>query len=381
MKELFFPWNNWHAGVGGSFKAEYLDPAGFLPAAQKWGAAGTDAFKRLTGANTIEDDILIPAFKRFSQSRLNTALKRDNATGNRSVTPAGKMTVIEARRLLRPIFETIDVNFYSSRDTSGIHPFGQSTDFVPGKAIHLPVDQFFLNTSLIAGDGEGGLGGLKLTSARGFESFASLTQQENRDLVSRKLVRLNGVSGDTQFGWFVPGASFGDNALIDECLRQGIVTPHFLAAALAVDLENPVFSERRAALREFLPEQFDFTPAAAGVSPATLPRNAANDLLTAAVLANIDAVTPTVAADSAAGEFRALLSSPDAVKELDRRVADYVARVKARLDAAPANAAARKQELERLFDVLISRRQAVEKHAVLRSLDETGGGLLLPLPP
>src|SRR4051812_15680461 len=26
MKELFFPWNNWHAGVGGSFKADYLDP-------------------------------------------------------------------------------------------------------------------------------------------------------------------------------------------------------------------------------------------------------------------------------------------------------------------------------------------------------------------
>jgi len=43
------------------------------------------------------------------------------------------------------------------------------------------------------------------------------------------------VLGDAHFGWLVPGTSFANNDLIDQCLQLGVVTPHFLAAALAVD--------------------------------------------------------------------------------------------------------------------------------------------------
>jgi hypothetical protein len=380
MKELFFPWNNWHAGVGTSFTAEYLVPGPAAPG--KWPAASTTEFARLTGANILEDDFLKAALKRFSVTRLNTALKRDPATGNPETGAGGKMTVIAGGRLLRPVFETTDVNLYSSVDMSGIHPIGGPAGFAPGRTIGFPVDQFFLNTDLIAGAGEGELGGLGLGSARGFEAAGlSLTQQENKDLITKFLVRLNGVSGDAEFAWLVPGPSFSDNALIDQCLRQGVVTPHFLAAALAVDVENPVFSTRRAALLPFIPDQFDFAPVAAGVNPVGLPRDAANDLLTQAVLTNINAATPAVAVDSPAGEFRALLNSPDAVKELDKRVVDYLDRVKTKLDTAPANAAIRKAELERVFKLVIDRRNLMEKHPVLGNLDETQGKLLLPLAP
>jgi hypothetical protein len=375
MKELFFPWNNWHAGVGTSFPATYLDPNSLAP--DKWPAASTPPFRQLTQANVLEDDILIPAFKRFSLTRMNSAIKRD-AAGNRVVNAAGKSTVTDGRRLLRPLFETTEVNLYSSHDKSGIHPFGPPADFMPTRNIRIPSEQFFLNTNLIAGDGEGSLGGLQLASGQGFTAFANLTQQENKDLVTKFAIKLNGVSGDSEFAWIVPGVSYGNNALLDQCLQLGVVTPHFLAAALAVDVENPAFSTPRASLLDFIPDQFDFTPVAAGVNPTTLPRDAANDLLTQAVIAKINAAGP--ATGSPADEFRTLLKSADAVQELDARVKAYVARVKTKLDTAPANATTRKSELERLFGIVIARRKAMEADPILRTLDETGGQLLLPLP-
>lgn len=377
MKELFFPWNNWSAGVGGSFKADYLDPNGL--AAAPWPAAKTPAFKRFKPANELEDDFLKPALKRFSLSRVNSAIKRDDGTGNRAVGAGGLMTVVEGQRLLRPLLTTADINLYSSQKTSGFHPFGSPTDFVAVQPLGLPVDQFFVNTDLIAGGGEGGLGGLGITAARDFKSFATLSQQENKDLITKFQVKLNGVAGDTEFGWFVPGASYADNALIDQCLQQGIVTPHFLAAVLALDLEQPVFSKKRAALLAFVPDKFDFKPVAVGVNPIDLPRNAADDPLTAAVIARIDAANPT--AGSPADEFRTLLKSADAVKELKKRVGDYAARVRKALDPAPANAAGRKAELERLYKVVIDRRKEMLAHPILRNLDETGGKLLLPSAP
>jgi hypothetical protein len=370
MKELFFPWNNWHAGVGGSFKADYLDPSSL--AADTWPAARTAEFTRLATADQLEDDFLKPALKRFALARLNAALN----AGPLSTT--GTRTVLKARQLLRPLFETTDVNLYSSRNTSGVHPFGQPTDFLATQAINLPVDQFFLNTDLMSGDGEGALGGLRLDSARGFKNVAPLTQQENKELINTFKVKLNGVSGDTEFAWLVPGVSYADNALIDQCLQQGVVSPHFLAAVLAIDLETPVFSTTRAALQVFLPDQFDFTPVATGVSPTSVPHDVSKDRLTAAVIAKIDAGSPVVG--SPPDQFRTLLKSPDAVAVLDQRIVAYRDRVKANLDKAPANAAARKAELERLFKIVLDRRRAMVTHPILKNLDETGGRLLLPLP-
>jgi hypothetical protein len=371
MKELFFPWNNWHAGVGGSFKADYLDPTSFNP--QKWPAASTDDFKKsLRTANQLEDDFLKPTLRKYAHARLNNALRLDPATKTPVVEPNGMMTVVSGRTLLRPLFETTDVNFYSSRNNSGNHPFGKSSDFVADAKIRLPIDQFFLNSDLIAGGAEGELGGLKIASARTFD-FVLPTQQENRDLATKFDVRLANVrGGDTQFAWFVPGASYADNALIDLCLQQGVLTPHFLAAVLAVDLEVPVFSAKRLALLDLLPDQFSFKPVAAGVDPVGVPRDAQGDLLTQAVLAKLESQNP--ASGTPAAEFRDLLKSADAVTELGSRVTQYVARVRARLESA------RQAELERLYALLLDRRRQFEAHPILKNLDETNKTLLLPLP-
>lgn len=378
MKELFFPWNNWHAGVGGSFVAEYLQPDS--PNPDKWPAAGTPPFQRLSTADILEKDFLIPTFKRFNRSRLNAALKRGGVNEDPSMSPAGRMTVLEGRRLLRPLFEATEINLISSRNTSGLHPFGSPSDFVPTLDIQIPTS-FFLNSQLIAGGGAGGAGGLsglKLTNANEFSRFAKLSQQENKVLVDKFKLLLNGVRGDTHFGWFVPEPGFVDNDLIDQALQLGVVTPHFVAAALAVDVERPVFSDKRAGLLEFLPDQFEFTPVASGVDPVTVPRDATKDILTQAVVARIDQANPAPGTD--ADEFRALLTSADAVSELRKRITAYVKRVETALAPAPANASQRKDELERLYGLLVERRRLMETHPVLQNLDETNGRLLLPLP-
>lgn len=370
MKELFFPWNNWHAGVGGSFQADYLER--MFAGGGKWPAANTDPFKQLAEADVLEDDILRPLFKRFAKSRLNSTLELD---GNGDpVETAGRRKVARAKQLLTPLFKTNDVNLYSSRGTSGLHLFDSPGSFAANASVPLPRDQFFLNTDLIAGGGEGALAGLEITESRDFQGFAKITQQENKDLIDANMLKLNSVAGkDAKFSWLVPGAAYVDNALISECLQQGVITPHFLAAALAIDVETPVFSKKRAELLSFLPDTLQFEP---GDLDLTLPRNPAIDFLTAAVVAKIDAAAP--AAGSTADEFRSLLKSADAVAELKSRVQAYSNRVKQRLD--PANATNRKGELQRLFQIVLERRKAMLADPNLGNLDETGGRLLFPLP-
>jgi hypothetical protein len=275
----------------------------------------------------------------------------------------------------QPLFQTREINLISSGKTSGVHPFGKATDFVATLDIPIPVS-FFLNTQLIAGGDTGGLEGLKLIEANKFSDFAKLSQQENKDLIEKFKLRLDGVSGDTHFGWFVPEPGFVDNDLIDKALKLGMVTPHFVAAILAVDVETPVFSSKRAELFQFVPEQFEFTSVPTGVDPVSVPRDAAQDFLTQAVLANITQANP--AAGTSADEFRRLLTAANAVSELQTRVKDYMNRVKNALDVA--NPTQRKAELERLYGVLVERRRLMRTHSILRNLDETNGQLLFPLP-
>lgn len=373
MKELFFPWNNWHAGVGGSFVADYLDPAS--PRPDKWPAANTSPFMRLSTADKLETDFLIPSFKRFNRSRLNAVL-RQNASGSPSISPGGTMTVLEGTRLLRPLFQTIEINLISSRNTSGLHPFGSAADFIPELDIQIP-GSFFLNVQLLAGGGTGGLGGLKLIDANRFSTF-KLSEQENKDLVDKFKLLLNGVRGDTHFAWFVPEPGFVENDLIDQALQLGVVTPHFVAAVLAVDLEKPVFSNARAELLKFVPDEFKFIPVPKSTDPLTVQRDPAKDFLTEEVISRIDQDDPDPGTN--ADEFRKLLASPDAVAELEKRVKAYVERIQAALDPENNGSNGRKAELERLYGLLVERRRLMETHPVLQNLDETNGRLLFPLP-
>jgi hypothetical protein len=220
------------------------------------------------------------------------------------------------------------------------------------------------------------LGGHKISAATEFRNIAKLTHKDNRELIEELKIRLNGVAGDTQFGWFTPEPGFLDSNLVDQMLRLGVVSPHFVAAVLAIDLEKPMFSDKRAELLRFVPDRFEFSPLDPSTDPVEMARDSAADRLTQTVIAAIDAAAP--AAGTTADEFRSLLKSDNALKELEIRVKAYTKRVDAEL--AAGDPGRRKAELLRLYRTLVERRQAMGAHPVLGNLDETQGLLLFPLP-
>ncbi|MBW3600213.1 MAG: hypothetical protein KY475_23435, partial [Planctomycetes bacterium] len=155
MKELFLPWNNWHSL---SFGVTYLDE----DAPSRWPVAGAERFKKtLRQAEELEASFMVGTIRRFNGSRINRAIKRRDDTGDRATSAEGFQTILEGRRLLRPLFETTEVNLVSSRDKSGSHPFNPPTDFIPAKKIRWP-GTLFLNAPLIGG-GQGGTRGLGIT--------------------------------------------------------------------------------------------------------------------------------------------------------------------------------------------------------------------------
>lgn len=361
MKELAFPWNNWH-----SFQshADYLTT--IAPAAQRWPVSSDPRLgSRLLGAERLETGGILPSITQFNTRRFNSLLKRADADGNIEIEN-GKATVLEARRLLRHLFETTEVNFGSSGIKSGLHPFRDAVMSGPTQPIKPPVT-FFLNAPLMGGSPAVSFVTLGITQARQFDSGIEITPTEYRQLVKEFRLEIAGRPGDADFAWFTPEASHIDNDMVDRMLRRGAVTPEFVAAALAVDLERPIFSAPRASLLQFVPKSYQFEPT---TSPPARGRHP--DALTLSVIAAIQHTEqPT---GSAAAEFLKLLQSADPVAELSSRVDAYAARVKAAIKVR------RSQELRRIFRELAHRRLQILASERFAGLDETGDRLL-PLPP
>jgi hypothetical protein len=169
------------------------------------------------------------------------------------------------------------------------------------------------------------------------------------------------LRGDTHFAWFAPEMAFVSNHWIDTLLREKVVTPAFVAAVLAADLETPIFSAPRARLLAFVPASLS------GTSGEPHP-----DRLTRDVIARLEAANP--AAGSVEADFLATLKSPNPLEVVKAKIVAYKDRISQRL----SNQSTRNDELERLFGLLIARRQAVQGHPVLGNLIESEA--LLPLP-
>jgi len=369
MKELLLPWNNWHSF---SSSIGYLQPA---RSDAEWPVATDERLRAsLEGAQRLEGNI-IRSIRRFNTHRINQTLLKNSETASFNLSSDGMQTVMEGWRLLRPLFETTEFNIISSKAKSNLHPFDEeqsrTTDIV------LP-STFFLNERLIKGSGIPGYHGLKLRATTGFSRVASLSREEYEQLLVEDQVTFAGMEpGDAHFTWLVPEPSHIDVDIADQLLQRGIVTPHFLAAVMAVDLENPVLSQDRASLLAFIPERFDFRPVPAGENPLTFFKvedNPNRDPLTAAVIATIQATEP--ATGTPAADFLTLLQSEDAVKVLKERIDAYLTRIKVQL----GNPETRFAELQRLHAKAITLRQEILAHPSMGNLDETGRRLLFPLP-
>jgi hypothetical protein len=333
MKELLLPWNNWESF---SAKTPYLSKGN-----TSWpivNAANTP-LNQLSGAESFESGTMFSTLSRFNERRIQ-ALK-----------PTGSAIVTEARRLLKPIFVTTEFNLLSSDTLSTLHPLAKPTAGSGGE-VNVPTS-FFLNHRLLSDLG---------ISANFFE-FSKLSSKDYEHLVRQTKTSLNGKQpGDTNFAWFGPEASFIDNDFVSQLLSQNIVPPAFVAAALAVDLETPMLSPDRAKLwsDKILPAQFT--------------TGAKNDLIPQ-VVKNLTALNP--ASGTPEAKFLQILRTPDtAVATLKTQIDQYVSRERNRL-ARTVKPEIRSQEWIRLYKRELQRREALLQDVTLKSLDETGGNLLL----
>ncbi len=365
MKELLFPWNNWHSVAS---RAQYLVPGG---GPITWPVATSSHLARTAGqggglaqAEKLEASIISP-IRRFNGSRIQSRFPL-GLSGDVPKTDAnGLVQVDQARRLLRPLFVTTEFNLISSKVKSGLHPIPAPNAQGPGQPVPIPAS-LLINANLIGGGGATGYQSFGITAAR-FSDLPPIDPADYKQLVQQSGVKIAGTPGDADFAWLVPEPSHVDNDLIDQLIRAGVVTRQFVAAALAVDLEAPVFSNDRQALLAFVPDKFRFKPA-----PAANPHP---DELTIQVVGALQAANPP--AGSPQMTFLQLLQDPDPVSKLQALVEAYQARVKGRL----ANQQTKMDELRRLYQKAVSVRKAVEDHPVLRNLDETGiPSGLLPLP-
>jgi hypothetical protein len=329
MKELPLPWNNWH-----SFKAtfDYLDGVG----TDDWSIAAAQRFRQLTGAESLEVDVIVPSIKQFNGRRAKALV--------RSLPGGATSEVTDGKRLLKPLFVTTEYNLTSAPQPSGLHPF-PAVGTGPAEAVAVP-DTFFLNANLLAGGGVLQYRGLGVQDARQFASVLAIDSAEYRQLVEDFQTTIGGARFDTHFAWFTPEAGHIDNHLVDVLVRDGIITPEFAAAVLAVDLETPVFSAPRQSLLRFVPATFRFKPRGPDDVPAAHP-----DAMTRSVIQAIRA-GGTPAAGSQEATLLALLEDPDPLEKVRELVRAYLQRQRTALAGNGRGA-----ELKRLYVRLLDRRE------------------------
>jgi hypothetical protein len=347
MKELRFPWNNWHSGAS---RIAYLGESG--APAERWPVRTNPHFRDFSEAQDFQTSM---------QNAINRALQR---RFERQVVKQGdgKLTVANGRLTLRPLFETTEINLISAGagQFSGLHPLTGTPMNGPPLAIQIP-DSFFLQSEVL---GELGIG-----EAKQFRTVGRLKPADYSTLVQNSGVRirtraLGNVAGDTNFAWFTPEQAFVDTAWIAKLVNENVVSKAFAAAAAAADLETPIFSAERAKLLQFIPASFTVTPG-----------EAHPDALTKAVISAIDAANP--AAGTVAAQFRDTLKAPDPLAVVSAQVKAYKDRIAGLLaDSAPA--AARTAEQQRLYGLLLDRRKAFVNHPLFGNLVESDA--LMPLP-
>jgi hypothetical protein len=363
MKELFFPWNNWHSFAS---TTTYLTRAAAPPL--RWPVASDPRLgDRLKGAETLETDAILPSITQFNTRRLNLQIKRRDADGETELDASGAATLLDARRLLAHLFDTTEVNLISSSKKSGMHPLSPSQS---GPTGDIPVPaSFFLNANLMASRALG------IDRAKEFAKLTIPAAEYARVVKSAGLELAGRTPADADFAWFTPEPSHIDNDMVERLMLRGVLTPQFVAAVLAVDLEEPILSSARARLLAFVPDTIKFRPIPQGPAPdfAAMRGAHAGNTTVQAVIKAVETSKPSPGSPEA--DFLAVLRSANPIDVLAQRVDAYHKRVQSAL-AGPE----KQKEIDRLFKRLVDRRVLVLQSERFGPLDETGDRLL-PVPP
>jgi hypothetical protein len=330
MKELVLPWNNWDSGQSPN---PYLHKG----LANAWPVVNDPQYLEPDDAYALEPTIEA-AIRRFNLGKLP---KPD---------AQGEFNVQQAKVVLRPLFETTEVNLTSAQRASGLHPLSPDPQNGPAQPI-VPPDSFFLQSSILAD--------LGITVAAGFGSEATFTPEQYKTSVAAEGLKIfprsgQPAAGDNNFAWFAPEQGFAAVHWISMLHQRRILSPAFIAAVLAVDLKTPIFSQRRKDLLAFIPDTF-----------TVVPGEPHPDRLTRDAITRLEAASPP--AGSAAAEFLDLLRKQDPVQELRSRVVSYRAEV-------------RQTDRSQLFKRLVQSRKDLLAHPMFKCLKEFDALFALPAP-
>lgn len=223
MKELRFPWVNWHSPVANIVPSVLADQ----------GLDQHPWVRQLEpgGAYTLEDNVVKPAVERWTRARIAAMTARRAEEG--------------PRRILEQVLTTLTVNLISSRTSSAAAVTGAAN------AVDLP-ETFFVDAAALAR--------LGLTPPPAFtvaaETYASAMEELDAHLEARSADGsvIFSSPGDTHFAFVVPERAHEDVETMRQALEAGIVTRRLLACLLMVDFENPIFSPARTALLSHIPE-------------------------------------------------------------------------------------------------------------------------------
>lgn len=365
MKELRLPWNNWNSGQSPN---AYLDRT----SNDSWDGI------RNAMANVGDPEDLEKAVKagiaRFNRAQISQS----------SFFDQGSRKIKNLRFLLKPLFVDRDINFASSRDNSPNSAFLQTPATVSGD-VRLPGGLLLAHHLIGNGDsGFTGRGSLGLSVAGQLDQTIAIPAKTYSELVKSKQLGVlifsdmpSFKSGtDTDFAFFTPVRSYADDHFVGRLLKENILTRDFVAAALLLDVDQPILSNKRKQVYEkivgLLPNQIG------------VPDEVLDDPEQHPVTKHlIDSVDLTSLTDGdPLQEFITLLSG-DPLQVLEEHW-------KKRLDVLVAASANPQSESSQklyadLFESLLARRKAFLADPELRELDETFNGersaALLPSPP
>lgn len=228
MKELKQPWMNWQS-QNATILLDDNDPL-----------HQRDLYQNLSGAENFEI-IVRDGIARWTTARLK-----------HSMTTEGRIEHVDW--LLRQLCTTTTVNLTSSATTSTV-AVDQSAE------LNLPLGFWFNNNGLIDG--------LNIPLRDDVASPTVAAKLYADSLVRYDFTLVQGEftqKGDTFFAFVVPEAAFEDIVVVIQLVSHGILTAHFAASVLMVDFPNPVFSEARAKLLQYVPTEAELDTADGGLS-------------------------------------------------------------------------------------------------------------------
>ncbi|HSE19946.1 MAG TPA: phospholipase D-like domain-containing protein [Pyrinomonadaceae bacterium] len=280
MKELRPPWIHWHAPQAGINEEAFApdDPLREHP-----------LFRNRVTAERLEIEVVRPAIRRWNEARVRKAIGADGAWRR-------------IRHFLRQVITDTTVNLASSDTASNL--------LTSDSALRPPFS-FFLNRDTLFDT-------LGFTSDEIEDTNIAIPGALYLECLKRFDVhRSDGnirLEGDSHFAFLTPEPAFEDTHLVEAMVQAGLLSRRFIACLTMVDFTNPVFSDRRAALLRYVPDEVnDANPAAAMESQFV---NAVRDAVATGV-------NGAAQADSPEREFLSNWDTEDFESVFIQRIADY----------------------------------------------------------